>query len=710
MEPINDTIADLSDVDKLDEIAAKAALKKLAKEIAYHDTRYHRDDSPELLDSDYDRLVLYNRAIEAKFPHLIRPDSPTYRVGVPQNKNNKGFAKIRHQRPMLSLDNLFDEQDVERFLDKIRRFLGYQPTDQFDVMAEPKIDGLSVSLIYENGNLITGSTRGDGIEGEDITANVGNVLDIPKQLVCSKHIQKLTVASHALNCEIRGEVFMRRHDFFTLNEQQAAQGLKQFANPRNAAAGSLRQLDASITASRKLAFFAYSLAGFPVDIATQQDMRFVLLGLGFQVGEPASLCQNSKDMCTYHQKIEENRSAIDFDIDGVVYKVNDIKLQERLGFVTRAPRWASAHKFAATTAESVVEHIEIQVGRTGALTPVAHLRPVNVGGVIIQRATLHNADEIMRKDIRLGDHVVLRRAGDVIPQIVSVVLEKRHPSSKAFLFPSVCPSCAGDTIKIDGEAVQRCMNGWSCKGQKLERFKHFVSRSAFNIEGIGAKQLELFIKKGWLHHPADLFKLKQWRNEMEGLQGFGELSVYNIITSIDNVRQIAMGRFIYGLGIRQIGEATAYRLAQQYTTIDHWIESMLMAQDDSSQAWADLIAIEDIGVSVAQELVAFIHLEDNINMVKELLHEVDVQTYEATNHEQTIFTSKVIVFTGHLEHATRSEAKAIAERMGSKVSSAISAKTDYLVAGTGAGSKIEKASKLGVEVIDEAKWLEMIAG
>tara|TARA_Y100000588_G_scaffold255259_1_gene269813 strand:- start:583 stop:2670 length:2088 start_codon:yes stop_codon:yes gene_type:complete len=681
--------------DALTPEEAAVELAKLAEAIAHHDRLYHQQDAPEISDADYDALRRRNNAIEAQFPDLVRDDSPSKSVGATPFS---GFAKVAHARPMLSLSNAFDENDVAEFLARIRRFLGLEESDLVEFVAEPKIDGLSASLRYENGGFRVGATRGNGTTGEDITANLRTIDDIPE-----------TLPGDAPDIfEVRGEVYMSRDDFFTLNERQTAEGNKVFANPRNAAAGSLRQLDSTITKSRPLRFFAYSTgetSATPTD--THWEFLSRLDDWGFTVNPLSRLCASSDDAIAVYDEIAAARASLPYDIDGIVYKVNRIDWQNRLGMVSRAPRWAIAHKFAAEQAETLLHAISIQVGRTGALTPVAELEPITVGGVVVSRATLHNADEIERKDVRAGDTVIVQRAGDVIPQVVRLIPEKRPSDSKPFDFPSQCPDCGSAVMQEDGEVVRRCTGGLICPAQALERLKHFVSRDAFDIEGFGGKHIESFRTDGLIETPADIFRLHDRADEVSAREGWGEQSTDNLMAAIEARRTIPLERFIYALGVRQVGQSTARLLAKNYGSHEALASAMADAHDPESEAYAGLIAIDGIGPSVAADLAAFFAEDHNRTVLADLAGELDIEPFVQEKSDSPI-AGRTIVFTGTLEQMTRGEAKARAEALGAKVSGSVSKKTDFVVAGPGAGSKAKKAAELEVTILSEEEWLDML--
>jgi len=691
----------------LDEAEAASELKRLATEIAHHDELYYRKDAPEISDAEYDALRARNGEIEARFPHLMRDDSPSLRVGAAPVE---AFGKVVHRVPMLSLGNVFDEEGLRDFLDRIRRFLGLQSIDGLAFTAEPKIDGLSITLRYENGKLVQGATRGDGYEGENVTANVRTMADIPKSVAAKAFPSAF---------EVRGEIYMRHSDFEKLNSEQAKQGLKVFANPRNAAAGFVRQLDPCVTARRALRFFAYGwgdVERLPAD--TQWGVYEALSDWDFPVNPFMRLTNSVGEMLESYREIEQRRAGLGYDIDGVVYKINRFDLQERLGFVSRSPRFAVAHKFPAEKATTVLRDIDIQVGRTGALTPVAKLDPVTVGGVVVQNATLHNEDEIARKDVRIGDTVIVQRAGDVIPQILDVVLEKRPKGAKRFVFPDVCPACGShasreinpNTGKED--AVRRCTGGLICPAQRVERLKHFVSRNAFDIEGLGEKHIKAFCADGLIQSPPDIFTLEKRdqraSSKLAKREGWGETSAKKLFAAIEARRNVRLDRFIYALGIRHVGETTARLLARNYGTADAFLAAMREAGvDREGDAFAALDNIDGIGPAVAVAIADFFAETHNIEVVEDLLKEVTPAPLEKVKHGSPV-SAKTVVFTGTLERMTRSEAKARAERLGAKVAGSVSKNTDYVVAGPGAGSKLKNAKDLGVKVLSEEEWLKLI--
>jgi len=686
-------------VEDLNESQAAAELADLAKQIAGHDRAYHQDDNPEISDADYDSLRARNGAIEARFPDLVRPDSPSRRVGAPAAG---GFAKITHAQPMLSLGNVFAESELADFIAGIRRFLkelADNETIQLEMVAEPKIDGLSLSLRYEKGALVSAATRGDGAVGEDVTKNVMTFKDL---------VTELPGAAPDL-VEIRGEVYFSKPDFKALNARQAEAGEKTFANPRNAAAGSLRQLDTAITAGRPLKMFAYAWGAVSESIAeTHWQFLERLKAWGFQVNPRTRLCTGLADMIAAYNDTNEARAGLDYDIDGMVYKVNRIDWQERLGFVSRAPRWAVAHKFPAEQAVTIVNDIEIQVGRTGTLTPVAKLEPVTVGGVVVSNATLHNEDEIARKDVRIGDTVVVQRAGDVIPQVVEVVAAMRPKKTKPFRMPDTCPECGSPAVRAEDEAARRCTGGYSCPAQAAEKLKHFVSRGAFDIEGLGAKHIADFFEDGIIETEADIFRLSEKRDDLLEREGWGDLSVDNLIAAIDARRAVPLERLIYALGIRQVGQATARLLAKTYGSLDVWMAAMMAAKDAESEAYQELTNVDGIGPSVAEDVAAWFAHARNLGVLEDLGVQLDVADFEAPDATDSPVAGKTIVFTGSLERMSRGEAKAKAEALGAKVAGSVSKKTDYVVIGADAGSKAKKAAELGVNILNEDEWLEMI--
>jgi DNA ligase (NAD+) len=690
-------------VDALTEAAAKAELERLAAEIGEHDKRYFQEDAPTVADADYDALRRRNEAIEARFPGLARPDSPSRRVGAaPAAK----FAKVRHAVPMLSLGNAFAPEDVADFVSRVRRFLRLTAEEPIDFTAEPKIDGLSCSLRYEGGRLTNAATRGDGLVGEDVTGNVRTIGDIPDRLR-GKSVPEV--------CEVRGEVYMSHADFAALNARQAKEERQIFANPRNAAAGSLRQLDPAITASRPLRFFAYSygeMSRIPGD--TQSGVLHWLAASGFTINALIEVCRSVEELLAFHQDIERKRATLGYDIDGVVYKVDRLDLQQRLGFVSRNPRWAIAHKFPAEKATTIVKAIDIQVGRTGALTPVAKLEPVTVGGVVVSNATLHNEDEIARLDVRVGDTVTIQRAGDVIPQVLGVV-EERPRGPKPYRFPKTCP-CPLKTPVVreaiaGGEegARSHCSGEFACPHQKIEHLRHFVSRRAFDIEGLGEKQIALFYEQGWIKEPADIFTLEA-RNpkiKLEEQEGFGEVSVRNLFEAIAARREISLERFVYALGMRHVGETTARALARGYGSWKAFHDAGLKVAAGEEETRQEMDNLDQIGDTVIDSVAAYFGEAHNRGIVERLTKQVRILDAEQPAASSPV-AGKTVVFTGSLEKMTRDEAKAMAERLGAKTAGSVSKKTHYLVAGPGAGSKLAKATEMGVTVLTEDDWFALI--
>ncbi|MCK8778622.1 NAD-dependent DNA ligase LigA [Rhizobium sp. NTR19] len=717
--------AEKTPVENLSEEEAAAELAFLAAEIARNDELYHGHDAPEISDAEYDALKRRNDAIEKRFPQLVRADSPSIRVGAAPLPT---FAPITHSRPMLSLDNTFSDEDVRDFVNSVYRFLGRLPDGSIAFTAEPKIDGLSMSIRYEQGRLVNAATRGDGTTGENVTENIKTIKQIPNRL--PDGVPDVV--------EVRGEVYMTKSDFLALNEKMAAEGKQTYVNPRNTAAGSLRQLDPKVTASRNLKFFAYAwgeMSEMPTD--TQMGMVEKFKEWGFPVNPLMKRLNAVEDIIAHYKDIGLKRPDLDYEIDGVVYKVDQLDLQARLGFRSRSPRWATAHKFPAEQAFTHVEKIDIQVGRTGALTPVARLTPVTVGGVVVTNATLHNEDYIKgignsgerireeEHDIRVGDTVIVQRAGDVIPQVLDVVMEKRPAVAVPYEFPKKCPVCGSHAVRERNEktgkldSVTRCTGGFVCRAQAVEHLKHFVSRAAFDIEGLGAKQIDFFFESDdpalQVRTAADIFTLKKRQEaspltKLENIEGFGRVSVRKLFDAIDERRNIALHRLIYALGIRHVGETTAKLLARAYGTYESFESAMKSAADFSGEAWHDLNAIEGIGEVVARAIVEFFKEPRNIEVIERLLAEVTPQAAEQLAASSSPVAGKTVVFTGSLEKFTRDEAKARAESLGAKVAGSVSKKTDYVVAGPGAGSKLDKARELGVAVMDEDEWLAFIGG
>ena len=705
-------MTDKTALQELSEEEAKAELARLADLLGRANAAYHTQDAPDLSDAEYDRLKRRNQAIEERFPGLKRADSPSDKVGATPAE---GFGKVRHDVAMLSLGNAFEDEDVVDFDARIRKYLGLPGGTPLAFTAEPKIDGLSLSLRYENGDLVQAATRGDGAVGENVTANARTIDTIPTRIKGAPAL-----------LEVRGEVYMRHDDFDALNARQTANGGKTFANPRNAAAGSLRQLDAEITRARPLAFFAYAWGALSAPLAETQFQAIERLkAFGFDTNPLTTLCDGPQEMIAHYRKIEEQRATLGYDIDGVVYKVNDLALQDRLGFRSTTPRWAIAHKFPAELAWTRLEDITIQVGRTGALSPVARLKPVTVGGVVVSNATLHNEDYIKGldskgariregKDIRVGDWVQVYRAGDVIPKIADVDLSKRPEDAEAYIYPTTCPECGSDAIREEGDAVRRCTGGLICPAQAVEKLKHFVSRAAFDIDGLGAKQVEQFYADGWIAEPADIFTLKtrygSGMQQLKNREGWGEKSADKLFQAIEDKRKIPLSRLIFALGIRHVGEAASNLIAQHYGSWTAFEAAMGHAKSGDGPAWDDLIGVDGVGQVMAQSLVSTFAQEAERASIDRLVAELSVQDVARPDTEGSPVAGKTVVFTGTLEKMTRAEAKARAERLGAKVSGSVSAKTDILVAGPGAGSKAKKAADLGIQTLDEDGWLALIDG
>jgi DNA ligase (NAD+) len=703
------------DIATLTKAEAKVEHKRLTLEIERHDKAYYQEDAPKISDADYDSLRKRFNAIEARFPEFISAESPSQKIGAaPSGK----FKKVRHAVPMLSLDNAFAEEDVVDFVGRIRRFLRLTDDERIDFSAEPKIDGLSMSLRYEGGELVTAATRGDGAEGEDVTANIRTLEDVPKKLK-GRNVPDI--------CEVRGEVYMTKKGFLALNERQKAAGDTIFVNPRNSAAGSLRQKDPSITASRPLGFFAYAwgqMTAMPED--TQSGMIAWFERCGFKTNPLTKICHSVEQLIAFHRKIEEQRAKLDYDIDGVVYKVDRLDWQERLGFVSRTPRWAVAHKFPAERAMTVLRDIEIQVGRTGSFTPVGKLEPVGVGGVIVQNVTLHNEDYIRGiggdgeqlregRDIRIGDTVVIQRAGDVIPQVVDVVIDKRPKEAEPYHFPKKCP-CPLHTDVVREETATgeegsraRCTGEFACPYQKIEHLKLFASRRAFDIEGLGEKQIAFFFEQGWVKEPADIFTLPKRNLKLEEIEGYGETSVRNLFAAIEERRRISLERFVYALGMRHVGETTALALARGYGSWEAFHDACLKVAKGDEETIAEMDALDQIGDTVIMSIKAYFGESHNRGIVERLTKEVTILDAERPKSNSAI-AGKTVVFTGALEKMTRDEAKAMAERLGAKAAGSVSKKTDYVVAGPGAGSKLAEAKKHGVEVLTEDEWLKLVGG
>jgi DNA ligase (NAD+) len=714
---VNETSPDAAKpVKDLDADEAAAELARLAVAIARADEAYYRNDAPVISDAEYDALRRRNLLIEKRFPKLKRPDSPSDRIGAAPSTR---FDKVRHARPMLSLDNAFSDGEVADFIARVRRFLKLSPEDPLAFTAEPKIDGASMTLRYVDGVLAAAATRGDGYEGENVTANILTVDQVPKRLKNAPRI-----------LEARGEIYMSWDDFETLNARLSAAGEETAANPRNAAAGALRQIDPAVTATRPLRFFVYGWGEISEPLgATQYDSLQRLKKLGFPVNPLARRLSSADELIAHYRALEAERAGLGYDIDGVVYKVDRLDWQERLGFVSRSPRWAVAHKFAAERATTILEAIEIQVGRTGALTPVARLKPVTVGGVVVANATLHNQDEIARKDIRVGDTVVVQRAGDVIPQIVEVLKDKPR-GAKKYVFPERCPACGSRAIREEDGAVRRCAGGLVCPAQAKERLRHFVSRNAFDIEGLGEKQIKALFDEGLVRTPADIFTLERrqaageldlfaYRLKDDGSRHVGKdgkpvatnrKSVENLFAAINARRRVSLQRFIYALGLRHIGETNARLFAVHYGSFAALRDAAIAAAERSGPAYDDMLSIAGVGELVAGGVIEFFREQRNRAAVDGLLAEATPEAAAPSVAAHSAIAGKTVVFTGTLEKFTRDEAKARALALGAKVAGSVSAKTDYLVAGPGAGSKLAKAEELGVKVLSEDEWLALVAG
>ena len=690
------------DISTITEQQAKEELERIAKEVAKSDIAYYQNDMPYLTDAEYDKLKHLNAEIEKKFPHLIRADSPSKRIGAPLQS---GFGKVSHRFPMLSLGDVFSMEEVEDFINGVKRFLNTEKDIAF--LCEPKIDGLSFTARYEKGIFVQGATRGDGSTGEDITENLRTISQLPQKI--EGNVPDIL--------EVRGEVYMSKADFMALNQKNESEGKKLFANPRNAAAGSLRQLNAQITKERNLSIFAYTWGEVSERLwNTQEDFFNHLKNWGFPVNPNNTLCQTISDIENFFQNLMGIRASLAYDIDGVVYKVNDIALQERLGFLTRTPRWAIAHKFPAEQAVTTINNIRIQVGRTGALTPVADLVPVNVGGVIVSHATLHNEDEIKRKDVRIGDSVIIQRAGDVIPQIVAVIKEKRPTDSIEFVFPEKCPQCGAHAIREEDEAVRRCTGGLTCPAQAIERLKHFVSRDAMDIEGLGSKIIEDFYNEGIIKSPVDVFTLEERNSgneydlfsqnqglQLEKREGWGRKSVENLFSAIKRRKNISLPKFIYALGIRQVGTATARLIAQNFGTWNNFAQDMILQETDK------LTSIDGIGEAMAKDVVEFFQEEHNLQTIEQLKKYINIEDFADKINYETPLAGKTVVFTGTLTKMTRAEAKAKALSAGAKVAGSVSKNTDYVIIGADAGSKATKAAELGVNIISEDDFLKMLS-
>ncbi len=682
-------VYDLIPIEELTREQAEHELFRLAAELAHHDHCYYHLSSPEISDAMYDAIYQRNLQIERRFPDLRRIDSPTHRIGATPSPE---FEKVKHRKAMLSLDNAFTVDQLKEFIARAQRFLKLSETTDIPCMAEPKIDGLSATLHYQNNKLVLGATRGDGQEGENITLNLRTIRDIPLVLKGENIPESL---------EVRGEVYMNKPEFDELNKSRIASGEPPFANPRNAAAGSLRLLDSSITATRPLRFFAYGYESLSNQFDnTQAEILASLSRLGFRVSPLVALCPNLDTMIEHYNLIESERDDLAYEIDGVVFKINDLILQKRLGTVGRSPRHSIAYKFSAERAETVVQNIDVQVGRTGVLTPVAHLKPILVGGVTISRASLHNEEEILRKDLRIGDTVIVQRAGDVIPQIVEVIYSKRPADSISFLFPDLCPACGSAVIKSDSQVAKRCSDGFNCVAQVIERLRHFVSRDAFDIEGLGEKHLQNFFKWNIVKTPPDLFTLES-RNinvNLEIRDGWGPKAVTNLFKSLNKRRTINFDRFIYALGIPQIGQVTARLLALHFQNIDYLMHA----------TFNDLVEINGVGGAMAQDLIDFFRNDENRAIVHELIKHVKITNESEEVRNDSPFSGKTLVFTGSLEKMSRAEAKAQAERLGAHVSGSISRKTDFVITGADAGKKLDLAVELNLKILSEQQWISMI--
>ncbi len=680
---------------------AKLIIAQLIAKIKYHDNLYYQKDNPVISDAEYDALRKELIVLEGQYPNLLHKDSPTQNIGI---KLNSGFGKVIHSTRMLSLDNAFNKNDLIKFHEKICRFLNKPFTANITMIAEAKIDGLSCAIKYENGYLISASTRGDGNVGENITSNIRTIKDIP-EYISHPEVQKNTI-------EIRGEIYLSKSDFIELNENRKQKGEELFANPRNAAAGSVRQLDSSVTASRPLRFFAYSLLGDQIKgVALHSDRINYLKEFGFVINPLTETCNNTNDLYAFHKNLINLRSSLDYDIDGSVFKVNSIDLEHRLGSSSRAPRYAIACKFPAEQSVTKLLDIFVQVGRTGALTPVAILEPINIGGVIVSRASLHNQDEIERKDIRINDKVLVQRAGDVIPQILQS-MEHDVDNSKKFVFPTVCPSCNSVVGKLKNEVVVRCFNSLQCRAQILLKLQHFASKSAFDIEGLGLKNMELFFNKKIINDFTDIFTLQK-RNALlnipiEQWEGWGKKSVANLLSAINEKKIISFEKFIYALGINKVGQSVAKLIAQEYSNIDDFIAE-LTRKENYDVNYNRLMNIDGVGEDIVNSVIKFFTVKDNIDIITQLLlQHVQVKQYEKRSFKHSIFNNKIIVFTGKLEDISRAEAKQKAELLGAKVASVVSSKTDYLILGKDAGSKLKKAHELEVEILLEKDWIRLL--
>ncbi len=686
----------MHNIEKINEEEAKKVLIELADKIAQYNYTYYIEDNPSVSDAEYDQLFNINLKLEQKFPHLILENSPSKKVGA---KVENKFAKITHNTPMLSLSNAFDEDDVKDFVDRIKNFLRLD--DFSPIFCEPKIDGISFAATYKNGILITAATRGDGYVGEDITANIKTIKNFPHSINNAPELS-----------EVRGEIYIEKNDFISLNQEQEQQGKDKFANPRNAAAGSLRQLDPSVTAKRPLKYFVYAIGVAKEELAKSQDQLLAKLKeFGFNVNEISKLANSEEEIFTFYEYLKTGRENLPYEIDGIVYKLNDFALQDRMGFIARSPRFATAHKFPAIIAQTKLLSITVQVGRTGTLTPVAELEPIEIGGVIVSRATLHNYQEIARKDVRIGDYVFLQRAGDVIPQITEVDFTKRKANNEIFNTPLFCPSCNSKLHYVPENIIIRCDNGLNCPAQNYERIRHFVSKNAMDIEGLGRKQLEFLIDKVLIKNPLDIFFLKE-KNEaslikLENMDGWGKKSVDNLFNNIEKSKNVSLARFIYALGIRHIGEQNAKLLAREFGSYVNFITQMELLKENDPEIYQKLNDIDGIGDKMLVDIINFFDIKENIELIKNLSAVLNIEDYKETR-EQSSLTGKIVVFTGSLPTLSRSEAKATAEKLGAKVAASVSSNTDLVIAGEDAGSKVKKAKELGIKIIDEAAWLTLI--
>ncbi len=685
-------------VDKLSKKEAEEELIRLANLISKYNIDYYINNNSKISDSEYDNLWRRNKLIEEKFPSLVQTNSPSLYIG---SNYDSGFTKVRHLEPMLSLSNIFNEKDLDDYITQVNKILGFNDQDTLEIVAEPKIDGVSASILYKDGELFIGSTRGNGFEGEDITENIKVVKGVPVKLKSNDYPELL---------EIRGEVYMNHEDFIKLNKLQKEDGKPIYSNPRNSASGSLRQLDPRVTAERKLNFFAYTWgASSNYFNTTQWEARKKLEELGFILNEPSKLCRTSGELIKYYNEIIEIRSSLNFDIDGVVYKLNELELQKKVGVRTRSPRWAVAHKLPAEKGVTVIDNIDIQVGRTGSLTPVARLKPINVGGVLITNATLHNSHEIKKKDIRVGDSVIVQRAGDVIPQVLNVILSKRKKNSKKFIFPKNCPECGSDTFSEllsngEFEKTVRCSGGINCSSQTLEKLNHFVSINALNIEGLGEKQIKFFWEEGLIGDFKDIFLLEnndsQNKFKLSEFSGWGKQSAINLYKSINKSRKIEMYRLIYALGIRHVGVQIAKLLSNYYKEMNFFLDEVSSATEKANQSYLDLISIDGVGPKIGDSVVKYFNNKQNFQLVKELLNHLDI-SYRFIDITESFLNNKVFVLTGSLNNMSRSQAKIKLEKLGAKVSSSVSPKTDYLIAGNKSGSKLSKARQLNIKILSE---------